>query len=263
MFDVTDLGYEGKFDFSGGGSQPEQVYMLASVPRTGSSYLSHLLWQTGCLGAPLEYLNYEGPYAFAAQSVELQAMLWRSVLRRRTSPNGVFGFKCFPMQLQALHEGNPELLSDVWAALLRTRPARVVYLQRRDRVAHAVSYARATLSGIWRKEQEAGRNTEVEYSEAALRTAEQWIDVQANGWETMFRDLRIEPLRIWYEDVLEDSDAVVRQVADYLGVAIVPEAAIAVPLVQKQAEADFERLGRTLSDQRELGRRVSSRQSRR
>ena len=67
MIDGIDTGYEGKFDFPGRGTPPAITYMLATVPRSGSSYLSHLLWRTGCLGAPIEYLNHDpaGPYGFA------------------------------------------------------------------------------------------------------------------------------------------------------------------------------------------------------
>jgi LPS sulfotransferase NodH len=234
MLDGIDTGYEGKFDFPGGNDKPEIAYMLATVPRTGSTYFSHLLWRTGCLGAPLEYLNFdEGHYAFARSSTDLQQSLWRSVLRRRTSPNGVFGFKAFPMQLQALHEGNPALLSSVMSLV---DPKRVLYLARRDRIAHIVSYARESLSGIWRKEQEEGSNEPLEYSQTALETAERWLDLQTAAWEAMFRDLRIEPLRLWYEDAVARPAEAVAQVADYLGVAIAPEAAVPVPAIERQKE---------------------------
>ena len=94
-----DTGYEGKFDFPARAQGPEITYLLASAPRAGSTHFSHVLWQTGCLGAPLEYLNFEplGPYGFAAASPSVQLQLWRSVLRRRCSPNGVFGLKAFSM----------------------------------------------------------------------------------------------------------------------------------------------------------------------
>ena len=175
-----DTGYEGKFDFPARAQGPEITYLLASAPRAGSTHFSHVLWRTGCLGAPLEYLNFEplGPYGFAATSPSLQQQLWRSVLRRRCSPNGVFGLKVFPAQLEQLQQMNPPLLDDVLATVLpRDRPRRIVYLRRRDRVAQAVSYARATLSGIWRKEQEAAGPAPIEYSQEALESAEQGIAV--------------------------------------------------------------------------------------
>ncbi len=230
-----DTGYEGKFDFPRRAAEPELVYMLASIPRTGSTYLSHLLWETGCLGAPLEYLNFEptGPYFFASHSAENQTRLWRTLLHRRASPNGVFGFKCFPVQLQALKRDNPALL----AAL---HPGRIVYLDRRDRTAHIVSYARANLTGVWRKEQETDRSEPARYSQEALEMAERGIEVQAAGWEKMFRERGIEPLRLYYEDVVASPAEAQRQVADHLGVALDPAAAVRVPPVLKQSHAGSE-----------------------
>ena len=243
MLEGIDTGYEGKFDFPGRDRPPESCYMLATVPRTGSTFLSHLLWRSGCLGAPLEYLNFDpaGPYAFASRSPALQLQLWRSVLRRRTSPNGVFGIKCFPMQLQALVETNAELMSAVMSTVVpRTRPPRVVHLARRDRASHAVSYARATMSGIWRKEQESAAAGDLQYSQSAVETAERWLAGQEAAWDGMFRDLRIEPLRLVYEDVVERPREAVAQVADYLGVTLDPAAAVEVPSVDKQSEAGAE-----------------------
>lgn len=237
LFDF-DTGYEGKFDFPRRAEEPDIVYMLASIPRTGSTWLSHALWQTGCLGAPLEYLNFErsGPYYFASHSADAQARLWRSLLHRRTSPNGVFGVKIFPVQLQMLGRDNPALLQAV-------RPSRIVYLTRRDRLAHIVSLARASLSGVWRKEQESALAAPPSYSHEAMEAAERGIDVQAAGWERMFSERRIEPLRLAYEDVIAGPDEAARQVADYLGVALVPGAEVRVPAVLKQSAAGAEDWG--------------------
>ena len=237
----VDTGYEEKFDFPEIEGQPPSTYLLATIPRTGSTYLSHLLWRTGCLGAPLEYLNFEpsGPYSFAAGSPVAQQEIWRSVVRRRTSPNGVFGLKSFQLQLHDLHTTNPPLLSAVLGTLLSPkRPRKVLYLKRRDRIAHVVSYARASISGVWRKEQESGETPEIRYSQDVLDAAARGIDVQEARWEIMFQDLRIESLRIWYEDVLAAPEAVVGQVADYLGVPIDPSAAVQVPAIEKQSAGD-------------------------
>lgn len=227
-----DTGYEGKFDFPGGGRKPETFYMLASVPRSGSTFFSHLLWRTGCLGAPLEYLNFDGPYAFAAKSTELQRQLWQSVLRRRTSPNGVFGFKCFPTQLGALDRSNQPLLAEVLGLIKR---ARVIDLRRRDRIAHAVSLARAAMTGIWVAEQQGSANAEAHYSAEAVAAAERGIATQTAVWERMFSDLRIEPLILWYEDVVAAPDTALRQVADFLGVALDPQGAVPVPIFKRQS----------------------------
>lgn len=240
MLSGVETGYEGKYDFPPRSGPPERAYMLATVPRTGSTFVSHLLWRTGCLGAPLEYLNFDpnGPYFFASKSPSNQQRLWQSVLRRRTSPNGVFGLKCFPSQLHLLEENNPALLRDVLSVVLAGPRPRVVHLARRDRLAHAISYARAALSGVWRADQERKGDAEPDYSRRAIERMEATIDAQSDAWEQMFSDLGIEPLRLWYEDVLASPGEAVDQVASHLGVEIEPGASVNVPEVRRQKRGD-------------------------
>ena len=213
MLTHIDTGYEGKFDFPNRSGRPHIAYLLASVPRAGSTHCSHLLWGTGCLGAPLEYLNFEppGPYGFAASSQRLQVDLWHSILGRRCSPNGVFGLKAFAPQLNQLQCKNPELLDDVLTTLFpQGGQRRVVYVRRRDRIAQTVSYARASMSGIWRKEQESEVEQRLEYSQDALEAAERGIALQEAVWEQMYTELKIEPLTVWHEDAVADGAAVAR-----------------------------------------------------
>ena len=243
MLAGLETGHEGKFDFPRGAAPPLLTYLLATVPRTGSTWFSHLLWESGCLGAPLEYLNFDpsGPYYFAARSPSVQQDLWRSVLARRTAPNGVFGLKCFPTQLEDLRETNPQLLSEVMSTVVTdvSKP-KLVYLERSDRTAHAVSYARATLSGVWRSEQEDERGIAATYSEKSIRRAQEGLDLQIAAWEQMFSDLRIQPLRISYEGILADPARAVLEVAEFLGVELDRSARISVPAIRKQADGDAE-----------------------
>lgn len=240
MLEAIETGYEAKFDFPSRASPPAQTYLFASVPRTGSTFVSHLLWRCGCLGAPLEYLNFEpsGPYGFANTNPRAQAELWNTALGHRTSPNGVFGLKAFPVQLQLLQTQNPPLLAHVMRTMLpgpgRTR---IVQLRRRDRTAHAISYARAILSGVWRSEQERERRAEPEYSELAVQRAQRMIDEQEGAWEAMYRDLHLTPLVLWYEDVVADPDAIVAAVSSYIQVSLDPNAIVEVPEITRQSQA--------------------------
>ena len=128
MLDGVVTGYEERFDFPLRPGLPERPWLLASVPRSGSTFVSHLLWATGSLGAPLEYLNFEptGPYGFASGSPVAQNELWAAVLRRRTSPNGVFGLKAFPGQLEEVYRGNPQLMAGVMRLLFPSGRAGLV-----------------------------------------------------------------------------------------------------------------------------------------
>ena len=235
-----ETGYEPEFDFSPFAGVPARPYLLASVPRSGSTFVSHLLWQTGCLGAPLEYCNFEpgGPYGHASQSPGEQRRLWHSALARRTSPNGVFGLKGFPVQFEALQKTNPALLVEVLRTVLPSRESgRVILLHRRDRTAHAISYARAILSGIWRAEQERGGRAEPEYSRLAVERAERMIENQERAWVAMLADIGIAPLELWYEDVLADPAATLEAVAAFLCVGIDPASSVKVPPIERQSQA--------------------------
>jgi LPS sulfotransferase NodH len=92
---------------------------------------------------------------------------------------------------------NPPLVDEVMRTLFpRDGLPKVVQLRRRNRTAHAISYARALLSGIWRSEQEVDQRPEPEYSEDAMKVALRLIDEQEAVWQAMFQDLRIDPLEL-------------------------------------------------------------------
>ncbi|GAB5348362.1 Stf0 family sulfotransferase [Alteriqipengyuania sp. 357] len=231
-------GYEETFDWPPfeGVARP---YLLATVPRSGSTFFSHLLWATGCLGAPLEYLNFEptGPFGAAHGSPESQNALWQRVVSRRTSPNGIFGLKAFPLQLELLGQHNPQLLAHTMRFFLARRASsKVVQLRRRDRAAHAISLARASLRGVWRQEQESDGQAEPAYSAAMVERAERELAAQEDAWGAMYRDLSITPLVIWYEDLVDDPARAVGAVAEYLGVTLNPDAVVDVPKIRRQAQ---------------------------
>ncbi len=240
MLEGITTGYEMRFDFPRTSRPPAITYMLASVPRSGSTWLSHLLWASGCLGAPLEYLNFEpgGPFGFAAHDHAAQMRLWQQALATRTSANGVFGLKTFPAQLHHVQQGNPALVDQVMRFMLGAQSGRkVVQLRRRNREAHAISYARAMLRGIWRAEQEEQSvAAEPDYSAVAVERAAHLIDLQERAWHDMYHDLRIDPLMLWFEDAVADPVATVQQVADYLGVTLDPAAAVEVPVIRQQSQ---------------------------
>ncbi|MXO58862.1 hypothetical protein GRI89_04820 [Altererythrobacter salegens] len=240
MLEGIETGYEEKFDFPRWNGRPKFPWLLATVPRTGSTYVSHVLWASGCLGAPLEYLNFDpnGPSGHAAAVPAEQNRIWSEVLARRTSPNGVFGLKAFPLLMEDLHRANPPLLTEVMKMMIPgPDQARVVQLRRRDRQAHAVSYARALLSGVWRKEQEREGQMPPDFSREAFDVACRLIDSQEQAWTEMYAGLRVKPLILWYEDVLEKPDEAVVQVADYIGVTLVSGARVAVPAIERQSQS--------------------------
>lgn len=144
MVDLPKL-YGEKFDFPRWDGCVEE-YAIAATPRTGSTYLSLKLWQLGCAGAPLEYLN--PPFMRILDerfksNRDLRA-LWNMVRKYRTSPNGIFGYKIFMQNYVDIGKYNPSFLR-------RICPPKIIYLFRQDKISQAVSYARAIQSKIWVK----------------------------------------------------------------------------------------------------------------
>lgn len=235
----VETGYETRFDFPERQAPPERSYLLATVPRSGSTYLSHVLWRTGCLGAPLEYLNFEpsGPYGHASDSPAEQQRLWATALHHRTSPNGVFGLKGFPPQFEALAQRNASLLRQVMRQIVPSpTAARLVRLHRRDRIAHAISYARAIISGVWRAEQEREGTVEPDYSPIAVERADRLIATQEAAWSAMIAELGLKPLALYYEDVVADPGGAVAEVARFLGVEVDPALEVEIPSIRRQSQ---------------------------
>lgn len=236
-------GHEARFDFPHTHlSAPRTPYLLASTPRAGSSLLSHRLWATGGLGAPLEYLNFAplGPQGDGANEPTRQMRYWQNALVTRTSPNGVFGVKTFPLQMEELNRDNPALLRAVFQTLFAQKErSRIVFLKRRDRVAHAISYARAMQTGLWRREQELAaddRLPQPEYSGRMVEQAARLLQAQERAWDGMIADLRLRPLVVWHEDVLENPEQTVTAIAQYLGVTLRADMACDVPTIERQAQ---------------------------
>lgn len=237
MIEGLTTGHERTFDFPRWVGPPETPYLLATTPRSGSSWFGHLLWETGSFGAPLEYLNFApgSPLGGLRDDREAQRRHWESLLTTRTSPNGVFGLKAFPLQFEELGALNSHLLDAVMRFFLaRGAQTRIIHLVRRDRKAHAISYARASLSGRWRAVQEGEGQAEPAFSRRAVDNAARLIERQENTWAAMFRDLRITPLLIAYEDVRSDPASALAAAADYLGVTIDPAARVRVPEIERQ-----------------------------
>ncbi len=154
----------------------------------------------------------------------------------------MFGVKCFSQQLRGLQQPNPSLLLEVLQTLLPSgRAAKVVELKRRDRVAHAVSYARAAMSGVWRKEQEGQSAPTIEYSADIVEQASRALDQQEADWDMLFRERGAQQILLWYEDLLDDPRAAIENVPEFLGVVLDPAAAVRVPEIERQSQQEASR----------------------
>lgn len=185
-----------------------------TAPRSGSTLLALALWRTGCLGAPMEYLNLDTLQRdFDIEDDALFLEYWTLLKRTRTSPNGVFGIKLFANFAYAIQQRRPALFEELFAC------GKSIILTRRDRIAQAVSLARALQTKRWFSGDPELRPPRYSFKQIAsalrrIRAFEQW-------WELLIEARGIEPLRLVYEDIRSDLGKATATIAEFLEVTLV------------------------------------------
>jgi LPS sulfotransferase NodH len=219
---VVNRLYEEEFDFPLRDEEPVLTYAIATVPRTGSTYFATLLWRSGVLGAPMEYPNIHTMHRLIERlgRGDLVAY-WNELKRRRTSPNGVFGYKLFVNTFER------ELLPYL-------TPDRVLYFTRANKAAQAVSYARALQTDVWFAGVKEPINPS--YSFEQIRECEIMIKRQEAAWEDIFAGTNTVPLRIEYEQLRNDTPSVLRQVCQDLRIELDPKLECIVPAMKIQSD---------------------------
>lgn len=216
-----------EFDFPDRAFFPDKIYLILSGHRTGSNWLCRELWQTGRLGAPFEYFNALNVVPLAARfDVVAPSAFLGALFRTRTSPNGVFGAKILPNQWpKAAQYLSAVNISDI----------RILYLDRRDKLAQAVSLARALATNGW----VAGMETHSPpiYRPEAIRTALAQVTRQSLDWERIITESGWSPLRLHYEDMTLDPTSFTARAADYIGVTLEESVRLVLPPIAKQADA--------------------------
>jgi trehalose 2-sulfotransferase len=205
------------FDFPG--PVPlRRSYIVASTPRSGSTFLCSALWQTGVLGAPSEYWNCRkraSPKTIGTRMMErLEASSGADYLTKllacRTSRNGVFGLKVHFSHFEEVFNGFPQVL-DLLA------PVNFIYIERQDKLAQAVSMARSLQTGVWAF----GKNRQrpaISYDRDLISRCLESLETQRRGWLQWFETNRIEPHVVTYEKLVADSSGVVSGIVNLLDV---------------------------------------------
>ncbi len=215
--------FEAIYDFARFTGKP-QVYMIATTPRSGSHFLSHLLLATGSLGAPLEYFR---PDAFrdwhAWVGSPVPDVVVREIVARRTSPTGWFGFKVHRDQFRFLNAlGLPRSVLPV---------SRVLWIRRRDLLDQAISLVIAEQTEAWISFQDERR--EPVYDTRRILGIMGWLSKNDTEWRDYFRTANIEPRTVIYEDLMAEPRAGVDALLEWFGLP--PTSAPVVPLIAKQA----------------------------
>jgi LPS sulfotransferase NodH len=189
-------------------------YIVASTPRSGSAFLCARLWKTGVLGAPAEYLSYPGGRLGGKMAKRLEpsshADYIAKVIACRTSKNGVFGVKVHFKDFQETLVRVPEILNML-------APVSYIYVDRRDKLAHAVELARAAQTNR-RVSALPQRAAPLCYDRNLISKCLGSLERAKLDWTRWFESRGIDPFVVTYEDLAADKARVVRSIVEFLGV---------------------------------------------
>jgi LPS sulfotransferase NodH len=207
---------------------PRHYYMIASTPRAGGTYFSQSLWRTGIMGAPHEYFGFYGTFLQLVARLKpatLQSFL-EDLVPRRTSANGVFGVKVHYDHLQFM------LLSGVMSQF---KNSKVIFIERQDHLAQAVSHARALQTSQWTSLHDA-RKSAPTYDANLIRWCVNHINLQRQGWRSFFEQHKVSPIRVDYDDFIAAPSRVIDEVVAHMDVPAAPVSSVALPEIDKQSD---------------------------
>jgi trehalose 2-sulfotransferase len=186
-------------------------YMICATSRSGSTYLCELLASTGLLGNPREYFNTSGRRRRTDPAYPSDRTAQLDIIRTTgATSNGIYAVKVIGPQLLRL-EGRIDPFRDLPNLAL-------VRIRRTDVLGQAISLARARQTGQFIAS-DRPRGAAV-YNAGAIRHGLRSIMQQEATWDAALAQLGVQPLRITYEEIVADPQAVVDRIAAHLGLAM-------------------------------------------
>jgi trehalose 2-sulfotransferase len=220
--------YNSEFDFPVRDEPPKVELMIASTPRSGSTIFTEYLWSTGVLGAPMEYPALPNrKLLYDRLQCTDWVDYWSKLTKLRTSPNGVFSYKMFPVNWLHLARS----ARDVYA---KVNPTHVIFLYREDVLGQAISRSRALRTNIWFAGSE---QKEVEYDENHISSCIKFNASEESFWKAVLERLELPVFKINYEDFMRDCDGSLKAICAHVGVEFDATQKKELPLISKQRDA--------------------------
>jgi LPS sulfotransferase NodH len=221
-----------RYDLKGQGPF-RRAYIIAASYRCGSTHLCTRLWKTGLLGAPFEYLNYEHEmkYLYSRLGADSPEDYLDRLIARRMSDNGVFGLKSHFHHFRAALRACP-------SALRRLQPLQFIFIRRDDKIAQAVSLAKALQTRAWLGLTSLERHdVPLFYCGKFICACLEEIRRQEASWLDWFETQKCTPHVVLYEDLLRDERQTVAKLCTLLGVANDKPSTGEVPVVNRQSDS--------------------------
>lgn len=233
--------------------------LVASTQRSGSTLLCSALERTGLVGVPREYLHpdfFESGHRVMrvprptpreqlrrlGRRLRLCRKWWgyweiepstmapyvQALVARRSTANGLFSIK---IQWDAFERARRM----GFCLTQLPQPITWIHIERRDRIAQAVSFDKAIRSGAFLARDEKAHSLDrLFYDDGALLGRYQWLQQSASAWNRYFEAEGIIPVSVVYEDLAADYEYTIRRVLAALSFEDVP---VPPPMLKRQANA--------------------------
>ena len=218
-------------------------YLILGSPRSGSTLVSRILFETKMAGDPLEFFN--------GYLLELECQIkgkkdlsfdrfLDQMKLRRTSPNGVFGMQLHYAQL--LMKFKSESINNAMIGFVRDFDKHI-WLRRRNKLRQAISFVVAKKNGAWSSEDKK-KIEKIELEDISMidiLSALRFVSLNDHGWECLIRAAKLDVHEVWYEDLVADYESVCSGIFSFLqingNIASVPS-----PPISRQGTELNERL---------------------
>ena len=179
----------------------ELVYMIAFTGRCGSTWLTHIVEDSGNCGRPHEYFNLETiPFYNKTPSAPNFLLYYNWLLANKTT-GGRFGYEITPDRLRDL--------IDIFGfdRLFPQKNKIIFWITRDDIIAQAYSFARAKKSGHWHDYTTYSQGSSS--PDLVVEPHEIWAEVvRIAGQERLFEEIAkefdIRPILLSYERMVTD-----------------------------------------------------------
>lgn len=200
--------------------------IVAATHRSGSYHLCDLLSKFADIPLPEEHFNFDLLYTRSRLGFSDEAPVREVMAALReeiSSDQGIFTMKAmwgaFSRIFRTLareSDGDPA----AWQALpMELFPgARFIFIRRRDKVRQAVSFYKASLTGVWRHESAEKRYPPefLVYDYLKILKHLRTIEADERGWEAFLTSKGLPYKEVWYEDFVKDRLSGLREICDFL-----------------------------------------------
>ena len=186
---------------------PTTAVIISGLGRSGSNLLCGSIVSLDLIGRPTEFFNVEIAERLLGGPVSDLERCFFLAKERGTSQNGIFSSKLFWHQFAPVLE---QFDFDTWLPNKRW-----VFLQRRDRLGQAISWSIAEQTKRWTANEET--QLAPVYSHEAIAAMLKRLQSDTQSWLRYFDRRKIEPLRIFYEDLVKDLHTQIAAIARLAG----------------------------------------------